>query len=149
MRMVCFDSAETTNGESTGGWTVIVTQQSSELHAAETFIPDDSGQYAEKFPMFENITFFISVFSNTAGVAASDDLAAFADALLVSPDAPPWIIAEGNRVGTLLDISWGDSNGFKYDSADQTKNAYLDIASADERTPICQKPFAYVIPGGG
>lgn len=149
MRMVCFDAAETTNGESTGGWTIIVTQQTSELHPAETFIPDDDGQYAEKFPMFENITFFVSVFPVTAGVAAPDNLPAFSDALLVSQDAPPWIIAEGNRVGTLLDIGWGDSNRFKYDSADQTKNAFLDNATGDERTPICQKPFEYVIPGSG
>lgn len=149
MRMVCYDSAESTNGERTGGWTVIITQMTNEQHPAETFIPDENGNFAEKFPMFEDTFFFVSVFEETAGISTAEDLSDFADALLVSEAAPPWILAEGNRVGTLLDMSWGESSTFEYDSADQSRNLYRNTSTQDDRVPVCQRPFAYEIPFSG
>lgn len=149
MRMVCFDSTESQDGEPTGGWTVIITQMTNAEYPAETFIPDETGNFAEKFPMFEDTFFFVSVFEQTSGISTADDISAFVDALLISDDAPAWILAEGSRVGTVLDMSWGDSSTFEYDSANQTRNLYRNTSTQDERIPICQRPFAYTVPFNG
>ncbi|WP_341365969.1 hypothetical protein [Yoonia sp. BS5-3] len=148
MRMVCFDSDQTASGQSTGGWTAIITQMNNEQYPATTFIPDEQGQYAEKFPMFENIIFFMFVFEETTGLSAATDARSLAEELLASGSAPVPVLAEGNRVGSLFDMSWGGSSTFQYDSADQSKNIYSDVDQSEQRVPVCQPPFVYVAPSG-
>lgn len=149
MRMVCFDASEAGNGQSTGGWTAIITQMNNEEYPASTFIPDQNGGYAERFPMFENIIFFLFVFEQTDGISAALDPQVLAEELLRSGNTPVPILAEGNRVGSLLDLSWSDSSSFQFDSADQSKNLFVDPANGVERVPVCQPPFAFVVTSSG
>lgn len=149
MRMVCFDASETVNGQSTGGWTAVITQMNNDQYPASTFIPDQNDDYAEKFPMFENIIFFLFVFEQTDGISTASDPEALAEDLLRSGNTPVPILAEGNRVGSFLDLSWSEASSFQFDSADQSKNLYVDPANGVERVPVCQPPFAFVVPSSG
>lgn len=141
MQMVCVDSVQSPNGTLGGGWTVVVTQMSSEKFPASTFIPDQGNDFSAKFPMFENITFLIAVFDETPSAATAADLPTFARGLLERDDASTLQMAEGNRVGSLFSIRWGDEGQFDYDSVDQSQNIYRSADASDARTPVCQTPY--------
>ena len=143
MRLVCFDASDAANFEENGGWTVVITQISNEKFAADIFIPDGDGDYADKFPMFENTGFFFSVFENAPGTNGFDSIAAFAEELFLNDAAAVLRPSEGRRVGTLLDLGVDGVSIFKYDSKNQSANFFLDPLKGEERAPVCEPPFLH------
>ena len=141
MRMVCFDSDNSTGLRNNEGWTVVVTQMNNEKYKADIFIPDGNGDFADKFPMFENTYFFIAVFPNAPAANTLGNIQLFAEELLNREDAPTAILAEGSRVGTLLDLNLDGSGAFQYDSLNQANNLFVDPITGEERNPVCERPF--------
>lgn len=144
MRMVCFAAPPSAGVVSNGGWTVVITQMTNENYAADIFIPDENGEYADKFPMFDNTLFYASVFENAPKAGASDTIESYAAELLRSVNAPAATLSEGNRVGTLLDLKLDGSGAFQYDSVNQNNNLFVDPTTGEERHPICGSPFFHV-----
>ncbi|MEP6017067.1 MAG: hypothetical protein ABJ251_01130 [Paracoccaceae bacterium] len=143
MRLVCFDVSEAANFAENGGWTVIITQMSNEKFAAEIFIPDNTGDYVDKFPMFENTGFLFSVFEDAPGTNGFDNLAEFAEELFVNDTAAMLRTSEGRRVGTLLDLSMEGVSIFQYDSKNQSINYFVDPLKGEERAIVCEPPFLH------
>ena len=138
-RLLCFDAKAPFGG----GWAAVITQVSAEKYPADIFVPDENGNFAEKFPMFEDIYFSVSVFENTQGLNPNVDTQSMTNELLLRPDAPPSFQAEGNRVGTALNIKWEGSGSLQYDTKDQEKNFFVSPSSDQELKLTCSKPFIF------
>lgn len=143
MRLVCFDSAATTGNQGGNGWAIVITQVSNDNYAADIFIPDANGDYADRFPMFTNTGFFFSIFENAPAKAASVDIETFVEDLFVNNTDVMTRLAEGSRVGTLLDLTLEGSGALKFDSKDQAMNYFFDPLNNEERAPVCEPPFRY------
>ena len=143
MRMVCFGASNSAGVLNDGGWTAVITQVSNENYAADIFIPDANGEYADKFPMFDNTFFYVSVFEDAPVAGVTESIPSYAATLLQSNNAPVAMLSEGNRVGTLLDLKLEGSGAFQYDSLNQNNNLFIDPKTGEERHPICETPFLY------
>ncbi|MEL6573326.1 MAG: hypothetical protein AAFQ64_16820 [Pseudomonadota bacterium] len=141
MRLVCFESSDPNGRPVDGGWLAVITQMTSEVYSADIFIPDEDGNYEDMFPMFENTMFLISIFENAEIADSEKNISEIAAELLMGDVTPGTILAEGNRVNSLLDLSWGGSNKLKYDSINPSMNIFVDFDQDVELTPYCNKPF--------
>ena len=139
MRLVCFDSAE--SGRNTG-WAIVVTQISNQEYPADIFLPDRNGDYADRFPMFSTTGFYFSVFEDVPATIRSGGPEAFGANLFQNSPTVMTRLAEGSRVGTLLDLTLEGSGVFKFDSKDQSKNFFSDPQFGEERSGLlCEPPF--------